>query len=217
MLRHPALLPALPRGYAQSEALFALKHVAAVIGIKRPYGVVFRELDDIAVFFIHVKRAMQTLYEIFGTSELVKCNLTHAGHNVHVEHYINAVGKLHADLREWRAHLTHNIGHYIHGAPLHSSPCKRAQAGIHLVLFNPVVGGACHLFFRGADKSARFYSCHVVGLCAVKKAPGKLFFVKAFHKAGGNCLLLKGLYLLFALRDPDYFIGRCKRRHFVNP
>ena len=41
-----------------------MENVSAIVGVKGPDGIIFRELDDISLFFVNVKRAMKTFYEI---------------------------------------------------------------------------------------------------------------------------------------------------------
>ena len=54
MLSHPAFFSAEVGRDTESKALLAEKNVSAVTGVDRPDGVVFRELADVAVFFVEV-------------------------------------------------------------------------------------------------------------------------------------------------------------------
>ena len=160
---------------------------------------------------------METFYEIGRIAKLVKCFLTHSGHDFHVKNDIDTVGKFNSDFCKGRTELTHGIGYNIHGSAFHCTVCKRTQARIHFVFFHPVVCRACHFFFGGADESSCFHPCNVVLFCSVKKASGKFFGVKFFHKAGGNCFRLKGFYLFFAFGNPYNLIGFNKGFHFFDP
>ena len=54
MLSHPAFFSAEVGCDTESEALLAEKNVSAVTGVDGPDGVVFREVADVAVFFVEV-------------------------------------------------------------------------------------------------------------------------------------------------------------------
>ena len=98
MLSHPAFFSAEVGSNSEGKALFTQKNVSAVTGVDRPNGVLFREMNDITVFFIEVCLGMKTLDEIRAVAELVKASLAGTGHDKHIEHDIDRVGKLDTDL-----------------------------------------------------------------------------------------------------------------------
>ena len=68
------------------------------------------------------------------------------------------------------------------------TPSKElAQFFIHHLGIFPVVGGACILFFPGADKGSALYAGNVVGTGSVQQTAGKFFLVEFLHLAGGDC------------------------------
>ena len=99
MLGHPALVLALVGSDTQSEALLAQQHVAAVSGVDGADGVLFGEVNDVAVLGIHVRLGMQATNEVVGLiAQLDESLLAHTGHDVHVQDNVQGVGNFHADL-----------------------------------------------------------------------------------------------------------------------
>ncbi len=119
MLSHPAFFSAEVRSDSESKALFAEQNVSAVTRVDRPNGVLFREVNDITVFFVKVCLCMKTLDEVGAVTELVEASLAGTGHDKHIEHDIDRVGKLNTDLREIGAEHAHGIRDNVHGLAAH--------------------------------------------------------------------------------------------------
>ena len=119
MLSHPAFFSAEVGSDSESKALLAEKNVSAVTGVDRPNGVLFREVNDIAVFFVEVCLCMKTLDEVGAVAELIKASLAGTGHDKHVEYNIDRVGKFDTDFREVRAKHAHGVRNHVHGLAAH--------------------------------------------------------------------------------------------------
>ena len=96
MLSHPAFLTAEVGGDTESEALLAEQNVSAVAGVDGPDGVVLREVADVAVVLIKLRLGVQTLDEVVAVAERIEDIVANTGHDEHVEHDVNGVGKLNA-------------------------------------------------------------------------------------------------------------------------
>ena len=218
MLGHPALIFRLIRGDAQREALLAEQHVAAVAGVDGPDGVVLGELDDIAVFLVHLRFGVQAADKIVGClAKLVERLLPHTGHDIHVEHNIDRISQLDADLGERGADRAHAIRDDVHGTALHRAVKQLAQLVVHDVWVLPVVGRAGVLFFARTNERASFDACDIVDSRPMQQAAGQLFRVEGFHLAGGERLVAQFFKLRLASVDPNNLVRFDKRLHFLNP
>ena len=100
MLGHPALVLGLIGGYAQGKALLAQEHVAAVAGVHADDIVVLGEVADVALLLVDVHLAVQALHPVGAVAQHVQDLLAGAGHDGHVQHNVDGVGDLNADLRQ---------------------------------------------------------------------------------------------------------------------
>ena len=71
MLSLPAFVAALVGSYAQSKALLAQKHVAAVTGVNGDNRVIFGELADISLFFVFFSLCVVAALEVTGLAAVV--------------------------------------------------------------------------------------------------------------------------------------------------
>ena len=123
MLRLPSFVSALIGSDTQSEALLAEQDVSAVTGVNGDDGVILRELADISLLFVDVTLAVEASYPVVTVAESLKHLLADSGHYSHVEHNIDAVGKLDAYLGELGANGAHGVRNNIHGSALVAVPC----------------------------------------------------------------------------------------------
>ena len=98
MLGHPALVFAQVGGDTESEALFAQQNVSAVAGVYRDNGIVLREVHDISLLSVNVAFAVEALNPIGAVAQGIPNLLSHSGHDGHVQHNVDRIGELHADL-----------------------------------------------------------------------------------------------------------------------
>ena len=217
VLGHPALVFALVGGDAQGEALLAQQHVAAVTGVHADDIVVLGEVADVPLLLVDVALAVQALHPVGAVAQHVQHSLAYPGHNGHVQHHVDGVGDLQADLGQGGAYGAHGVGDDIHGTALVAAPRDVEQHLIGLLGVHPVVGGASVLFLAGADEGAAFHTGHVVDGGAVQVAARQLLLVELNHFAGFAGLLAKALQLLLRAVDPDDLIGGDQLFHFVKP
>lgn len=216
MFGKPSLVAAEIGRYAQSKALLAEEHIAAVTGVDGHDGVVLGELADVTLLFVDVGFRVQTADEIVAFTESVEHLLPHSGHDCHVEHDIDAVGELDADLGEGRADRAHGIGNDIHGPALHRTLVDALEQFVRLVLLHPVVGGTCVLFLFGADEGTAFDARDIVDRRAVQIAPGEELLVELNHLAGRHGFLAECFKLLLASIDENNLVGVAKSHALID-
>ena len=218
MLSHPAFVLTLVRSDAQCKAFFTQQNVAAVCGVDGPDGVVLWEMNDISFILIYVCFGVQTSYKVIGlVAQILKRLCAHSGHDIHIQHNIDRIGQLNADFGEGRADRTHGVRNDVHGTAFHYAIKELAQFFIHHLGIFPVVGGACILFFPGADKGSTLYAGNVAGTGSVQQTAGKFFLVEFLHLAGGDCFSSQGFELLLAAINPDNLVRSSERDHLIQP
>ena len=174
-------------------------------------------MADIALFLVDVALAVQALHPVFAVAQNIQHSLAHAGHDGHVQHNVDGVGDLQADLSQGGPDGTHGVGDHIHGAALVAAAGNVEQHLIGALGLHPVVGGACVLFLAGADKSPAFHTGNVVHGGAVQVAAGQLLLVELDHFASLASLTAQVFQLFLGTVDPHDFVGGDKLLHFFEP
>src|SRR5438445_2418694 len=88
--------------YSRRQTFFMLKRIATVTRADAPNRVVLRIVTDKAPVHVEVSFGMQATREVIGTTQMVEGGLSHARHDPHVEHHIDAVRDLNSDFTEGR-------------------------------------------------------------------------------------------------------------------
>ena len=178
MLGQPFLTLGQHTGNAQGEALLAEQNVATVAAAHRPDRVVLGKVQNQAAVDVEIGLAVQTLGELALGPERIHHLGAHAGHDAHVEHHIDAVGQLDANLGKGRAHRTHGKRHHVHGAALHGTGEVAARLCIGLARAHPVVGWPGVALEAGADVCEVFGARHIVGCGPVEIACWQLLLIE---------------------------------------
>jgi hypothetical protein len=71
---------------------------------------------------------VQAAVEVVAVAEHVERLVAHARHDAHVEHDVDAVGELDADLRHRRADRAHDVGDHVHRAADFIAPSNSAPS-----------------------------------------------------------------------------------------
>ena len=217
VLREPAFLLAEVAADAEREALLPEEDVAAVAGADGPDRVVLREVADEAALRVAVERGVQAAVEVVRVAEHVERDATHAGHDPHVEHDVDAVGQLDADLRHLRAGRSHDVRHDVHRAALHRAVEELAELGVGLAGRHPVVGGAGLVLCRRADERELLDARDVVRVRAVQVAAGELLLVQRLDDLLRDGLVRQPLLLGLAAVAPDDPVRLRERGHLRDP
>ena len=159
-------------------------------------------MADITVLFAAVSGCVQTLDEVRAVAERVHHALADTGHDEHVQHDVNGVGQLNADLAELRADNAHGVGDNVHRLALVRAGVQLGQLCVALLRIHPVVDVACVLFLTGADKGPAFHARHVVDCGAVQVAVRILLLVQLNQLAGRAGNAAQALCLFLAAVDP---------------
>lgn len=88
--------------------------------------------------------------------------LSHPGHELHVEDNVGGIGDLNPDFRGGGTEGAHAVRDHIHRAPFHAAFEELAQVLVHGDRVFPVVGGACLFFTVGANEGGLFDARHIV-------------------------------------------------------
>ena len=209
VLCQPPLAAAEHGGDAQREALFALQHVAAVVGVDGDDLVFLREVDDVAILGIERDLGVHAEDDVVAVAERVEHLRADARHDGHVQHDVDRVRDLDAVLGKRGADHAHGVGDDIHRAAGHGAAQNLVQLGLHLVRIHPVVCGAGLFAGPGADKCPALDTRHVVDVAAIEIAAGQLFFIEFDELAGFHGDLAQGVELGLRAVDPDdLFRGR---------
>jgi len=217
MLSKPAFFSCEVGCYTESEALFAEKNVSAVTGVNGHDGIVFRELNDITIFFVDIFSCVNALDKIVAVSESFNNFFTGSGHNEHVKYDVDGVGDLEADLCEGRADNAHGVGDNIHGSADHGAVVKLVELFIHFLRIAPVVGVTCVFLLGSADEGSAFNTGNVVNSGSVEVASGELLLVELDDLAGGASFFSESFSLFSGTVYPDYFIRFCKSLDLFDP
>ena len=198
-------------GDSQRETFLAEQRVAAVAAANRDDRVVLREVANQAALGIQVERAVNSAIEVGGLAQLLERGGAHPRHDSHVEHDVDAVGQLDADLRQRRSERTHHVRHHVHRAPAHRAVEPSAQLRVSVGGIGPVVSRARVDFVRRADEGQLFGARDVVGIRAMQVAAGPLLLVQLDEYSRGDCLLGEPIFFGFVTVAPDDCVrfGQC--------
>ena len=164
---------------AQREALFPEQHIAAVAGADRDDRVVLRKMADEAALRIDIEQQWTPrLKSASLVAELIERDLAHARHDPHVQHDVDRVGDLEADLGQRRTGRAHEVRHDVHRAPAHRAFEQAVQLRIHLRRLGPVVRRPGFLLRRRADEGALLDARDVVRIRAMEIAARKFLLVQ---------------------------------------
>ena len=217
MLGQPFLTLGQHAGNAQSQALLAEQHVAAVAAAHRPDRVVLGEVQNQATVDVEVGLAVQAPGELSLGAKRIHHLAAHAGHDAHVEHHVDAVSQLDADLGERRADRAHGERHHVHGAALHGTGEDVTCLAVGFTRAHPVVGGSSVTLEARADVGEVFGAGHVVGRRPVKVAPRQLLLVQRDDLAGLDCLGSETLSFFITTIAPVDAIRLAHGGHRVDP
>ena len=179
MFRHPAFGFAEIGRYTQREALFAQKHVSAVVGVDGHNKVFFGEMADISLFFGEFRVRVKSLYEV-AVAERVENFLTNSRHNSHIENDVDRVGEFDTDFGEFAADRTHRVRNNVHSSAFHNAVEQTVQEFKRFARFHPVVDGRGVVFVFRTNKGSAFHSRDVVYRRAVKIATGQFFLIELY-------------------------------------
>ncbi len=87
----------------------------------------FGEVRDESPIRDQIADRMQPGHKIFGISQPIERNFSHARHDAHAGGHIGAVGDFHSHVALRRIPGPKNVRHHIHGAPSHRAIKKRAD------------------------------------------------------------------------------------------
>ena len=165
---------------------------------------------------VDIRLGVQPAHEISVGAQRVQHLLTHAGHDRHIQHDIDAVGELDADLGEGRAHGAHGIGDDVHRPALHRALEDALQHLVRLILLHPVVGGTCVLLLLGADESATLDARNVVDRRAMQIATGQQLLIELDHLARGARFRSQCFELFLTAVDEHDLVGRAESDALVD-
>ena len=217
MFCHPAFVSAEVGSDTESEALLTEKYVSAVAGVDGPDCVIFGEMNNVSVVFVHVCSCMETLDEVAVFADTFKYVETDAGHDEHVKHDIDRVGKFNTVFCEVTADDTHGVGDDVHCFACIATSVKFGQLSVAFLRIHPVVGCTCVLFSAGADEGTVLNTCDVVESGMVKITTGELFLIEFEHFAACASFSSELFSLFFATVDENDFFGLYELDHFIHP
>jgi len=150
-------------------------------------------------------------------SQFVRGDLPHPGHDPHVQHHVDAVRQLDADLVEWRAGDAHDERDDVHSAALHRAVEHRPDLAVGFLWIHPVIGGPGILLFAGADEGQVLGAGDVVVCGAVQDTSGQLLLVKLMELSRAEGLLLEPAALLIGAVYPDNTVRLAEGDHLLDP
>ena len=217
VLSHPPFLTSKVRSDTKSEALLAKKNVAAISGVNGPDSVILREMAYVSVFLINIRARVQTLDEISAVAKSVKNVGSYSGHDEHVKHNVDRVGKLDAVLSKVGAHNGHGIRDYVHGLAAVRALVELGKLRIALCGSHPIVNVSCILLLRGTDEGSVLNARNVVDSSSVKITAGECILVELDKLARCHCLRSEGVSLLCGAINENNLGGLDHGCHFGNP
>ncbi len=174
-------------------------------------------MQNQAAIDVEISLAVQAFGELALGAQRIHHLGAHAGHDAHVEHDIDAVGQLDADLGEGRANRAHGERHHVHGAALHGAREVATRFAVGLAWAHPVVGWPGVTLKAGADVREVFSAGHIVGRRPVKVAARQRFLVKFRELAGLESLSGEVLSLLISAVTPVDAVRLAHGGHRVDP
>ncbi len=233
VLGQPALVTAHGGSDAQGEALLAQQRVAAVaravgpdlaglgvvndvlgVGVARP-GHVLLTSGQGGTHGVHAR------HELAIGAEHIDHALAHAGHQLHVDGHVGAVGQLNANVGDVRTQRAHREGHDVHRAAGHGALEQGVgtglQLGAHFSGLAPVVGGAGIFLASRADEGAVFHAGHVGGVGPGEVGVRAQLGVELLERAGSHELGAQAVVLFGGAVAPDDVLGLQQGGHLGHP
>ena len=121
VLRQPSLVTTEKGSDAQGEAFLSKEGVAPVSRTDRNDLVDLGKVADVSALWIAVEHTMGATVELLGISQMIPGDLPHPGHDPHVQHNIDGVGQLNANLGQWGSRWSHEIRNDKKRPALHGS------------------------------------------------------------------------------------------------
>ena len=109
----------------------------------------------------------------------------HAGHDVHVQHHVRAVGDLHAVACQRRIERAHAVGHDVQRAALHAAGEQALIFVVRVGGCHPVVVRAGIFLVAGAHEGQVLDAGHIGRVGAGQMAAGKFLLVELEQLAAG--------------------------------
>jgi hypothetical protein len=164
-----------------------------------------------------IERRVQALVELAVRAQHREHRRAHARHDAHVEHDVDAVGELDADLAEGGVERPHAVRHDVHRAALHRAVEELAELCVRLAGRHPVVGRAGLLFCWRADERQVLDARDVVGIAAAEEAAGATLRIERVQHALRDGLLGEAPALVLAPVAPHDRVGLGQGGHLVDP
>ncbi len=140
---------------------------------------------------------MNSPIEIVGVAELVERGLAHPRHDSHVQHDVEAIGQLDANLRQRRPERAHHVGQDVHRAPAHRAVEPSAQLRVSLDRVGPVVSRPRINFVRRTNEGQLFGACDVVGVRSMQVAARAFLLIQFDEYSCGDCLFGEPIFFGF--------------------
>ncbi len=202
---------------SDAVSFFAEQDVSAVARAHAPDRVVLGKMEDQPTLDVQIRLAVEALGELAAGAELLEHGGADVGHGPHVQHDVNAVGQLDADLAEGGADRAHRERDHVHRPPPHRALEDLARPPIPLLGGHPVVRRAGVLAERRADVGQVLGPRHVVQRGPVVQAPGKLLLIQRGHFPSRRGLLNEAVLLFGGSVDPDDVVGLAEVSHLLDP
>ncbi len=217
VLREPPFGACLPAGDAQCVAFLAQERIAAIARSEALDREFFRKVHDEATVGIQIAGGVQPLHKRAVIRDALERRNAHAGHQLHVEHHIGAVGDLDATAREWRIDGAHAVRHHVQRASLHAPGEQRIHLLMSVLRGHPIIVGAGVFLILGANEREVFDTRHVGRIGAIQMTTGKLALIERQQLLLRHQLSFQHLKLRLAAVAPINAIRLGEPSHLVNP
>ena len=117
---------------------------------------------------VEIGFGMKAAGKVVGVAEMIESDLAHARHQAHVEHDIDAVRDLDADLAEARTRGPHEKRNHVERPAAHRAGINFRKLIVRLGWRHPIIVGARFLLLIGANESKIFGARHVVERAAMQ-------------------------------------------------
>ena len=138
---------------------------------------------------------------------MIHRDATHPSHDPHVEHHIEGVRQLDTDLSQWGSWRTHQVGHHIERATLHTAARQSQELLTHGRGLGPVVGGPSILGQLGANEGAMLHPCHIVGVGPVIVATRQLVLIEGNQHSLSHRLGIEEIFFTLGPITPEHRVG----------